>query len=158
MRAAAADLYHSDGDVGSLTHWMKSGNKPTASFVCLFRAAPVGIAYGSSQSRGRIRAVGAHLRYSHSNSRSKPSLWPIPQLMATRMGWILNPLSNARDCTHTLMDTSQVPNLLSHNGNFYVGFLTCGATNGELLIFKKWKCSKITLQPKHMQQRDRFMI
>ena len=31
--------------------------------------------------------------------------------------WILNPLSKARDGTHILMDTSQVLNLLSHNGN-----------------------------------------
>ena len=32
--------------------------------------------------------------------------------------WILNPLSKARDQTPVLMDTSQVRNLLSHNGNF----------------------------------------
>ena len=31
--------------------------------------------------------------------------------------WILNPLSEARDQTCILMDTSQVLNLLSHNGN-----------------------------------------
>ena len=30
---------------------------------------------------------------------------------------ILNPLSEARDQTHILMDASQVPNLLSHSGN-----------------------------------------
>ena len=30
---------------------------------------------------------------------------------------ILNPLSKARDQTHILMDTSQILNLLSHNGN-----------------------------------------
>ena len=30
---------------------------------------------------------------------------------------ILNPLSEARDQTHILMDTSRVHNLLSHNGN-----------------------------------------
>ena len=32
---------------------------------------------------------------------------------------ILNPLSEARDCTHTLIDISQVPNPLSHNGNSF---------------------------------------
>ena len=32
-----------------------------------------------------------------------------------RQYWILNPLSEARDQTCILMDTSQVPNLLSHN-------------------------------------------
>ena len=31
--------------------------------------------------------------------------------------WILNPLSQARNQTHILMYTSQVLNLLSHNGN-----------------------------------------
>ena len=30
---------------------------------------------------------------------------------------ILNPLSEARDGTHIFMDTGQVLNLLSHNGN-----------------------------------------
>ena len=36
------------------------------------------------------------------------SLWPCQ---------ILNPLSEARDQAHILMDTTQVLNLLSHNGN-----------------------------------------
>ena len=31
--------------------------------------------------------------------------------------WILNPLSEATDLTHILIDTSQVCNPLSHNGN-----------------------------------------
>ena len=31
--------------------------------------------------------------------------------------WILNPLNEARDQTHILMDTIWVLNLLSHNGN-----------------------------------------
>ena len=35
-------------------------------FFCLFRAAP-----GSSQARGRIRAVAAGLRHSHSRARSE---------------------------------------------------------------------------------------
>ena len=33
--------------------------------------------------------------------------------------WILNPLSEARDRTHILMDTSEILTLLSHNGNSY---------------------------------------
>ena len=50
-------------------------------FLCvLFRAAP--IPYGNSQPRGRIRATVAGLCNSHSNSRSKLHLQPIPQLMA----------------------------------------------------------------------------
>ena len=32
---------------------------------------------------------------------------------------ILDPLIKARDQSHILMDTSQVSNLLSHNGNAY---------------------------------------
>ena len=49
---------------------------------CLFRAAPE--AYEGSQARGPIRAVVIGLRHSHSNTRSKPSLRPTPQLMATQ--------------------------------------------------------------------------
>ena len=40
--------------------------------------------------------------------------------------WILNPLSEARDQTHVLMETSQA--LLRHNGNSTAG-----------LIFKRWR-------------------
>ena len=36
------------------------------------------IASGSSQARGWIRAAAAS--YSHSNTRSKPHLWPTPEL------------------------------------------------------------------------------
>ena len=50
-------------------------------FVCLFRASLV--PYGSSHVRGRVRAAAPSLRHSHSNARSKPHLWPIPQLTAT---------------------------------------------------------------------------
>ena len=49
------------------------------SFV-FFRAAPA--AYGGSQARGRIGAVAASLRHSHSNARSKPRLRPTSQLTA----------------------------------------------------------------------------
>ena len=51
------------------------------------------------------------LAYTSQAARSEPSLQPTPQLQ------ILNPLSEARDWTHILMDTSWVHNLLSHNGN-----------------------------------------
>ena len=52
-------------------------------FFCLFlfRAAPM--AHGCSQARGLIGATASGLRQSHSNVRSKPRLWPTPQLMAT---------------------------------------------------------------------------
>ena len=50
-------------------------------FVCFFRATPK--AYGSSQARGRTGAGAAGLHHNDSNVRSKPSLWPTPQLTAT---------------------------------------------------------------------------
>ena len=39
-------------------------------------------AYGSSQAKGQIRATAASLHHSHSNTESKPCLWPMPQLRA----------------------------------------------------------------------------
>ena len=56
----------------------KMGNKRNLSqkslpfSFLLFRAAPG--AYGGSQARGRIGAVAASLRHSHSNVRSEPHL------------------------------------------------------------------------------------
>ena len=53
-------------------------------FFCLFAiswAAPM--AYGGSQARGRIGAIAASLRQSHSNVGSEPCLRPTPQLTAT---------------------------------------------------------------------------
>ena len=41
------------------------------------------MAYGGSQARGRIGAVAASLRQSHSNAESEPHLQPTPQLTAT---------------------------------------------------------------------------
>ena len=45
------------------------------------RASPT--AHGSSPARGRISAVAAGLRHSHSNARSELHLQPTPQLVAT---------------------------------------------------------------------------
>ena len=67
----------------------------------LFRATPM--TYGNTWGRGRIGAVAASLQHSHSNVGCKLHLRPIAQFRAT-----LNPLSEARDQTHVLMDTSQV--------------------------------------------------
>ena len=77
---------------------------------CLFRATPS--TYGGSQARGWIRAIATGLCHSHSNTGSKLSLQPTPQLSAMR---ILNPLSKARDWTWVLMDTDSLP--LSHDRN-----------------------------------------
>ena len=46
----------------------------------LFRASPT--AYGGSQARGLIGATASSLCHSHSNIRTEPYLWPIPQLVA----------------------------------------------------------------------------
>ena len=70
---------------------------------CLFRATPA--AYGGFQARGWIGAV-AGLHHSHSNARSKPCLWPTHH--SSQKHWILNPLSEVRDWTCFLMDTSQI--------------------------------------------------
>ena len=86
-------------------------------FPSLFRAAPV--AYGGSQARGWIRAAAAGLSHSLSNSGSEPcsdlhhSSWQC---------WILNPLNEARDQTHNLVDITQVHNPLSHNRNSLLSF------------------------------------
>ena len=75
-------------------------------------------AHGSSQVTGRIGA--GLLAYSTgtatSNMGSKPYLWPTPQL---KVYWILNPMIEIRDRMWILMDTSQVCNPLSHNGNSF---------------------------------------
>ena len=63
-------------------------------FVCLFVFKATPVAYGSSQARGRIRAVGPGLHHSHSNVGSELRLRPTPQFTGTP---ILNPLSKARD-------------------------------------------------------------
>ena len=76
----------------------------------LFRAGHV--AYGSSQTRGLIRATAAGLYHSHSNTRSKPCPQPTPKVMKCQ---ILNLLSKSKNRTHVLMDTSRVCKLLGHN-------------------------------------------
>ena len=50
--------------------------------VCVSFLGPLPEAYGSSQTRGLIRAVAASLCHSHSNGGSKPPLRPTPQLTA----------------------------------------------------------------------------
>ena len=62
------------------------------------------------------------LCHSHSNTRSKPLLWPTPQLWQC---WILNPNSEVRDQTSSIWRLCWVLKLLSHKGNsqtswFYV--------------------------------------
>ena len=74
------------------------------------------VAYGSSQARGQIgAAAAAHIT---ATATAMPDLSCICNLHHS--SWqhrVLNPLSEARDQTHVLMDTSWACNLLSHNGN-----------------------------------------
>ena len=50
---------------------------------CLFAISWAALAaYGGSQARGRIGAIAAGLRQSHSNVGSEPRLQPTPQLTA----------------------------------------------------------------------------
>ena len=83
----------------------------------LFRAERA--AYGSSQARSRIRThvlishsslpplPGCSLYHSHGNVGSEPGLCVCNLHHSSRKCWILNPLSEARDQTCVLMDTSQ---------------------------------------------------
>ena len=50
-------------------------------FICFIRASPE--AYGSSQTRGQIRATASSLHHSHSNAGFQPRLQPTPQFTAT---------------------------------------------------------------------------
>ena len=82
-------------------------------FFFLFRTTLM--AYGSSHARGRIRAAAVH--HSHSSARSEPHPISICDLCySLQQGWILDPMSEARDQTHILMDISQALNLLSLSG------------------------------------------
>ena len=91
----------------------ESGRQPQDicwnSFFFFFRPTP--IAYGSSQARGRIRAVAA----------TATAMWdPSRNCDLHYSSWqhrTLNPLSKARDQTWVLMDTSCVCSLLSYVGN-----------------------------------------
>ena len=72
-------------------------------FFLPFRAAPA--AYGSSKARGQIGAVTVGLGHSHSNMESKLCL---DLCCSSPQCQILNSLSEARDWTCVLVDTSQM--------------------------------------------------
>ena len=73
------------------------------------------MAYVSSQARGGIGAATASLHLSHNNVGSELHLRPTPKLTVTQD--ILNPLSEARDQTCVLMNTSQYNNRLCQKGD-----------------------------------------
>ncbi|XP_047611800.1 arachidonate 5-lipoxygenase-activating protein isoform X3 [Phacochoerus africanus] len=63
---------------------------------------------GERTQRATPAACGSYAGLHHSLGNDKSELWPRR---------ILSQLSEARDRSHILMDTSRVLNLLSHNGN-----------------------------------------
>ena len=73
-------------------------------FFCNFFCRVSPKAYGDSQARGQIGAAAAGLHHSYSSTRSKPCLWPTPQLRAMLD---LNLLSEARYWTCIFMDPRQ---------------------------------------------------
>ena len=110
-----------------LVTWVCSVHKLYALCVCstliriflffIFRASLA--AYGSSQARSRIGAAAAYTTATATLDLSCIcdlccSLWQC---------WILNMLSEARDRTFILTDTSRILNPLSHNKNANKNFL-----------------------------------
>ena len=83
-------------------------------FFFLFRATTV--AYGSS--RVGIKSELQLPAYATATATAKPDLSYVCDLCHSSLQCqILNPLSEARDQTHVLTDTSWVLNPLSHNRN-----------------------------------------
>ena len=81
-------------------------------FVLLFRATPM--AYGRSQARGHLKLQ----LLAYATAAAMQDLSCICKLYhSSHQCWILNSLSEARDQTSVLMDSSWVCNPLSHNGN-----------------------------------------
>ena len=86
-------------------------------FFFFFRAAPM--AFGGSQDGAKLELQLP--AYATATASWDPS--PICDLHHSSLQCqILNPLSEARDGTHILMDTSQVLWLLSHDWNFWLFF------------------------------------
>ena len=84
-------------------------------FFFSFRAA----AFGNSQARGQMGAAAVGLHHSHCNNPS----WICNLHRSSQQCQILNPLSGARDWTHILMHTSQVPFCWTPMGTLRVALL-----------------------------------
>ena len=93
-----------------------SGKWAALSFICLFISflAP-------HPQHMEVPRLGVELELqlpAHTTATAAPDSRCICDLWCSlQQCWILNPLSEARNRTSTLMDTSWVLNLLSHNGN-----------------------------------------
>jgi len=95
----------------SLSHHLISSSRPPLSvitalrsfFFFFLRATPM--AYGGSQARGQNGAIAAGHSHSHSNARSEPGL---DLHHSSQQRLILKPVSETRDQTCILTDTSQI--------------------------------------------------
>ena len=105
-------------------------------YFCPFRATPV--AYGSSQARDPVKAAAAGLHLSHSNARSS-RICDLHQ--SSQQHRILNPLSEARDQTHILVDASGfvTPWELLY---FKDSLNSCNAIQKTILLFS-WSMMKV---------------
>ena len=88
-------------------------NQSKLYFLFCFRPAPV--AHGSSQARGLNLSYSCPPTLQPQQTRDPSCICDL--CCSSRRCRIFNPLSEARDRTHILMDTGRVCNLLSHNGN-----------------------------------------
>ena len=98
-------------------------------FWVFFRAASV--AYGSSQTRGQIRATAASLHHSHSNSGSE-HIFDLGG-SSQQHHQILNPLREARDQTLILADTMSGSEPTETQWEFHKVFKTQG--KNEFIVF-----------------------
>ena len=68
--------------------------------------------------------------------------------------WMLNPLSEARDQTNILVETSRVLNLLSQNGTPSFCLLLNFTVSGDTLYLKKKKKKEKKKKEKKSQRKD----
>ena len=107
-----------------------------------------------------------HIKVPRLGVESELQLWVQATAMAMPdpsrlcdLRWILNPLSEARDRTHVFVDTGQVLNPLSHNGNFqdvyfkgifkmlHGGYLCCVCTpRMHISTWTTWQMGLCTLR------------
>ena len=98
-------------------------------FFCLYRAAPA--AHGSSQAE--LYWNWSCRPYSTATAMPDPShLFNLHHI--ARQGWILNPLSEARDQTHILMDTHWVCKRWAITGPQYIHSKANKLKNGAVSI------------------------
>ena len=111
--------------------------------IVVFRVTPA--AYGSSQAKESSQ------RCSCQSAPQPQQTWDPSHICSlhhsSRQCQILNPLSEARDQTHILMDTSRVRNVRSHNSNSEIHSIFGASSNENLSavveVHGKYCCLKI---------------